>query len=56
LLAGVTLAMAMLPEEFVVLTVFLALGAWRISQAGPHPLYTRRRNAWLGDRAGVGRA
>ncbi|MBI4300787.1 MAG: cation-translocating P-type ATPase, partial [Chloroflexi bacterium] len=32
-LAGVTLAMAMLPEEFpVVLTVFLALGAWRISQ------------------------
>ncbi len=33
LLAGVTLAMAILPEEFpVVLTVFLALGAWRISQ------------------------
>ncbi len=33
ILAGVTLAMAMLPEEFpVVLTVFLALGAWRISQ------------------------
>ena len=33
LLAGVALAMAMLPEEFpVVLTVFLALGAWRISQ------------------------
>lgn len=33
LLAGITLAMAMLPEEFpVVLTVFLALGAWRISQ------------------------
>lgn len=32
-LAGLTLAMAMLPEEFpVVLTVFLALGAWRISQ------------------------
>jgi Ca2+-transporting ATPase len=32
-LAGITLAMAMLPEEFpVVLTVFLALGAWRISQ------------------------
>ncbi len=31
-LAGVTLAMATLPEEFpVVLTVFLALGAWRIS-------------------------
>jgi len=32
-LAGITLAMALLPEEFpVVLTVFLALGAWRISQ------------------------
>ncbi len=32
-LAGLTLAMATLPEEFpVVLTVFLALGAWRISQ------------------------
>lgn len=33
LLAGLTLAMAMLPEEFpVVLTIFLALGAWRISK------------------------
>jgi P-type Ca2+ transporter type 2C len=33
LLAGITLAMANLPEEFpVVLTVFLALGAWRISK------------------------
>ncbi len=33
LLAGITLAMATLPEEFpVILTVFLALGAWRISQ------------------------
>ena len=33
LLAGITLAMANLPEEFpVVLTVFLALGAWRISR------------------------
>ncbi|MBF0232115.1 MAG: HAD-IC family P-type ATPase, partial [Desulfamplus sp.] len=32
-LAGITLAMAMLPEEFpVVLTVFLAIGAWRISK------------------------
>ena len=32
-LAGLSLAMAMLPEEFpVVLTVFLALGAWRISK------------------------
>jgi Ca2+-transporting ATPase len=33
LLAGITLAMAMLPEEFpVVLTIFLAMGAWRISR------------------------
>ncbi|MDE3090504.1 MAG: cation-translocating P-type ATPase, partial [Chloroflexota bacterium] len=32
-LAGIAMAMAMLPEEFpVVLTIFLALGAWRISQ------------------------
>ncbi len=34
LLASITLAMAILPEEFpVVLTVFLAIGAWRISQS-----------------------
>jgi Ca2+-transporting ATPase len=33
LLAGVAMAMAVLPEEFpVILTVFLALGAWRISR------------------------
>ena len=33
LLAGITLAMAMIPEEFpVVLSIFLALGAWRIAQ------------------------
>ena len=33
-LAGIALAMSVLPEEFpVVLTVFLALGAWRIAQA-----------------------
>jgi Ca2+-transporting ATPase len=33
-LAGITMAMAVLPEEFpVVLTIFLALGAWRISQS-----------------------
>ena len=39
-LAGLSLAMAMLPEEFpVVLTVFLALGAWRIGQ---HKVLTRR--------------
>jgi P-type Ca2+ transporter type 2C len=32
-LAGITLAMATLPEEFpVVLTIFLALGAWRLSR------------------------
>ena len=34
MLAGIALAMAILPEEFpVVLTVFLALGAWRISRS-----------------------
>lgn len=39
-LAGITLAMATLPEEFpVVLMVFLALGAWRISH---HRVLTRR--------------
>jgi P-type Ca2+ transporter type 2C len=33
ILAGITLAMAMIPEEFpVVLAIFLALGAWRIAQ------------------------
>ena len=33
-LAGVALGMSMLPEEFpVVLTVFMAMGAWRISRA-----------------------
>ncbi len=33
-LAGITLAMATLPEEFpVVLTIFLAMGAWRISKS-----------------------
>jgi len=43
LLAGLTMAMAILPEEIpVVLTVFLALGAWRMSQK--HAL-TRRLQA-----------
>jgi len=33
ILAGITLAMAILPNEFpVVVTIFLALGAWRISK------------------------
>jgi Ca2+-transporting ATPase len=42
-LAGLTLAMATLPEEFpVVLTIFLALGAWRISR---HHVLTRRMPA-----------
>ena len=42
-LAGLTLAMAIIPEEFpVVLTVFLALGAWRISA---HGVLTRRMPA-----------
>ena len=43
ILAGITLAMSLLPEEFpVVLTVFLALGAWRISK---HRVLTRRTPA-----------
>jgi P-type Ca2+ transporter type 2C len=43
ILAGITLAMGVLPEEFpVVLTVFLAIGAWRISRAG---VLTRRMPA-----------
>lgn len=34
MLAGIALGMGMLPEEFpVVLTVFMAMGAWRISRA-----------------------
>ncbi|MBX5454950.1 MAG: cation-translocating P-type ATPase [Acidobacteriia bacterium] len=34
LLAGITLGMSMLPEEFpLVLTVFMVMGAWRLSQA-----------------------
>jgi len=34
LLSGITLAMSMLPEEFpLVLTVFMAMGAWRLSHA-----------------------
>jgi P-type Ca2+ transporter type 2C len=42
-LAGIALGMSMLPEEFpVVLTVFLAMGAWRISQAR---VLTRRTSA-----------
>jgi len=33
-LAGITLAMALLPEEFpFVLTIFMTMGAWRISKA-----------------------
>ncbi|MGL4325757.1 MAG: cation-translocating P-type ATPase [Beijerinckiaceae bacterium] len=43
LLAGIALGMSMLPEEFpVVLTVFLAMGAWRISKAN---VLTRRAAA-----------
>ncbi len=43
LLAGIALGMSMLPEEFpVVLAVFMAMGAWRISKA--HVL-TRRASA-----------
>ncbi len=40
ILAGLTLAMAILPEEFpVVLTIFFALGAWRMSR---HNVLTRK--------------
>lgn len=43
LLAGIAMAMATLPEEFpVVLTVFLAIGAWRISRSN---VLTRRMPA-----------
>lgn len=43
LLAGLTLSMALLPEEFpVVLLVFLTLGAWRISK---HNVLTRKADA-----------
>lgn len=43
LLAGIALGMSMLPEEFpVVLTVFMAMGAWRISRAR---VLTRRGTA-----------
>jgi len=39
LLTGITLAMSILPEEFtVILTVFMALGAWRIAK---HQVLTR---------------
>ena len=42
-LAGIALGMSMLPEEFpVVLTVFMAVGAWRISRAR---VLTRRASA-----------
>jgi P-type Ca2+ transporter type 2C len=42
-LAGIAIGMAMLPEEFpVVLTVFLAMGAWRIGKVG---VLTRRSAA-----------
>jgi Ca2+-transporting ATPase len=43
LLAGISLAMSALPEEFpVILSVFMALGAWRISQ---RDVLTRRLDA-----------
>jgi len=42
-LAGITLAMGLLPEEFpVVLTIFLAMGAWRLSR---HDVLARRMPA-----------
>ncbi len=42
-LAGLTLAMSILPEEFpVIFTVFMALGAWRIAKES---VLTRKRGA-----------
>jgi Ca2+-transporting ATPase len=42
-LAGIAIGMSLLPEEFpVVLTVFLAMGAWRIGKVG---VLTRRASA-----------
>jgi len=42
-LAGISIGMSMLPEEFpVVLTVFLAMGAWRLGKVG---VLTRRAAA-----------
>ncbi|MHA3902452.1 cation-translocating P-type ATPase [Castellaniella sp. WN] len=42
-LAGITMAMSMLPQEFLlILTVFTAMGAWRLSQ---HRVLTRRASA-----------
>ena len=33
ILSGITLAMAMIPEEFpVILTIFLSMGAWRLAK------------------------
>ena len=41
-LAGITLAMSLLPQEFLlILTVFMAMGAWRLSQ---QRVLTRRAN------------
>src|SRR5581483_2122552 len=43
LLAGIALGMSLLPEEFpLVLTVFMVMGAWRISRAR---VLTRRAGA-----------
>jgi Ca2+-transporting ATPase len=43
MLAGITAAMGLIPEEFaVVLVTFMAMGAWRISQ---HHVLTRRKTA-----------
>lgn len=43
ILSGITLAMSILPEEFpVILTIFLALGAWRIAKQN---VLTRKMSA-----------
>ena len=50
LLAGIAMAMAMLPEEFpVVLTIFLALGRLaHLTAPGPHSSDSSCRDPWVG--------
>ena len=50
-LSGIALAMGMLPEEFpVVVTIFLAIGAWRLAYQGPDKPARRRRDSGRSNR------